>query len=201
MTIVTVPRCPGSVSLTADDGSDHPLVRDADDVDRAIREGRFQRWLALVAGASSAAERLGSRVRALPGQLQPPGHVHARPAERRVDDRRNRRLLQRARRANAAAGSFGDHRGRQRFGVLLSRSGRRSQARRVATARGQHGDGTARVRPAAVSASALTWGCSRPGCGGTTATPASSFPERRTAATGPRTYPAAREHRLGSRRA
>jgi len=29
-------------------------VRDADDVDRAIREGRFQRWLALVAGASSA---------------------------------------------------------------------------------------------------------------------------------------------------
>jgi hypothetical protein len=40
--------------LTADDGSDHPLVRDADEVDRAIREGRFQRWLALVAGASSA---------------------------------------------------------------------------------------------------------------------------------------------------
>lgn len=40
--------------MTADDRSDHPLVRDADEIDRAIREGRFQRWLALVAGVSSA---------------------------------------------------------------------------------------------------------------------------------------------------
>lgn len=39
--------------MTADD-DDQPLQRDADEVDRALREGRFQRWLALVAGASSA---------------------------------------------------------------------------------------------------------------------------------------------------
>ncbi|MDQ6823490.1 MAG: hypothetical protein M3Z07_03210 [Candidatus Eremiobacteraeota bacterium] len=37
----------------ADDSKDSPLLDDADEIARAIREGRFQRWLALMAGASS----------------------------------------------------------------------------------------------------------------------------------------------------
>jgi hypothetical protein len=36
-----------------DNSTDQPLVQDAEAIAKAIREGRFQRWLALMAGASS----------------------------------------------------------------------------------------------------------------------------------------------------
>jgi hypothetical protein len=36
-----------------DNSSDPPLLQDAETIAKAIREGRFQRWLALMAGASS----------------------------------------------------------------------------------------------------------------------------------------------------
>ena len=56
-------------------------------VDEHLREGRFQRSMSLMAGASSVLRRAGGFLRTLSRQLRSGNHVDARRAQRR-DDRR-----------------------------------------------------------------------------------------------------------------
>jgi hypothetical protein len=44
---------PSTEATVTDDSENSPFIHDAEDIARRIREGRFQRWLALMAGASS----------------------------------------------------------------------------------------------------------------------------------------------------
>jgi hypothetical protein len=85
------------------------VAKEIEAAEAHIRQGRFQRSLSALAGASPRVGGCGGRLRTLSGQLRSTDHVHARRAWRRDDDCRNLRSIQPARGADAPSLDFRDH--------------------------------------------------------------------------------------------
>lgn len=116
------------------------------EIDLDVREGRFQRWLSLIAGMSSVLAGLEVRLRALSWQLQPARDVHARDPQRRAGEWRDCRFLQQAFGAYNAAGDFSNHLGGQCHRLLLPHTRGSPKTRRLAASHCQHGHGTSHLK-------------------------------------------------------